>query len=1229
MTEIPDWAKTSAELTARPSAESAEETASKLPGSGREDDVIAQEPLGAKGFFETIEDAGSERVPIYGTAKQFGQYADLLVRARRAERGTASQHDLQLLNNWIVDQQRGHTIMGGAADIVMSLPKFLVELAAGAGVGKAAVVIGKKSAKDGTKALIKSLARRGALSATKAKLALRAHRAVGGQIVKATAKRKLAKGMGAGALAKGATVNAARGVGKVATIVGGMEVSSQALGKFMGLEDSGGIISAGAASKALGRVEWKGDEFGRFQVAMDQAIPGTLDLLPQGFIDGMIEVGTELGGGALARGAKGIFSGAMVKAGVKEIPLITKVQALQMKAAERWLGKGGKNTMDALLKIAEKGKFNGVMGEFLEERAVGVGHLLAQGVPGWEEDFDGMDGLFPGWAQAASELVAFSMVPAGAAGVGAAREFKIRRDFQNMTREEIVGAELKKRMEEAGDWEGAEAATDMGPVSSVKPLTADDVLEEDPVFEAESGFLTYDEMMLRKKQRTILGGNAFARKMVSIGFGLRGLVDSKYPGRAFDEDPVTYLQILGLVEKMYESIGGIVVMEGREENIEQDKARKRRLAGGAKGVDAGRGLLGMRKSKNIAEMMEKMAAVVVEVDLQRKEARPEGSSEYGHRAAQILKAFSHKGRSAMAKDTVTELAALGTQIEPGQIKKAKVLLQNVKEAMKAIPQEMRRKDYQIWADLLREQKAAQDEIKMAKAEAMMRGFQQFIRIELTADGAQYLPRTTKWFKDTFAANNPETYEKLMTMKELVTRFRRQGAFARQEAQSSDQGNPLTRWKKRMQLVTTPEGRRELKQLGEEEWIGSALAQREFVAALKVIARERGEELRTSQNPMLLDEAYAGRPAAINEQFILREAQTFDGKVRKDVQPLVAIGEHVKGRVKEFSKYLWARRVIALYEDVAAELGDDGKIRMTGGTANSRKTRLTSAIREGGLGVEDARHVVANAPEGFAEAADIYYKWWDSVLDYLAGSSNAGRLYVERMRASDPGDYVGLPRELIEVVELMGHPGTTMQSALNTDISKKLVGGMEPVGPVFEHVMEASLKLFDLAHAMNLNQVIADGLMRDGMQEFGNILSADQVPGARPSIGKVAEALAKAFEDQGKKEFAEQAREAKAAIGDSSPIEDPSQFIKIDGMQILADLAQQGGIEEWEQFVNTALEFEVDSLVPIKGDGRTVIPFRDEHGTLLYMDIKNDGLMRWFNHKLSPQQVNRVWSALAL
>ncbi|MCP5023700.1 MAG: hypothetical protein GY930_18270, partial [bacterium] len=30
-----------------------------------------------------------------------------------------------------------------------------------------------------------------------------------------------------------------------------------------------------------------------------------------------------------------------------------------------------------------------------------------------------------------------------------------------------------------------------------------------------------------------------------------------------------------------------------------------------------------------------------------------------------------------------------------------------------------------------------------------------------------------------------------------------------------------------------------------------------------------------------------------------------------------------------------------------------------------------------------------------------------------------------------------------------------------------------------------------------------------------------------------------------------------------------------------------------------------------------------------MDIKNDGLMRWFNHKLSPQQVNRVWSALAL
>jgi len=191
-------------------------------------------------------------------------------------------------------------------------------------------------------------------------------------------------------------------------------------------------------------VQWREDEFGRFRVAMDQAIPGTLELLPQGFVDAMLEVGTEYAGGALAKGAKGAWARAMQKAGVDEIPLISNLQALQMKAAERWLGKGGKNTMDRLLKIAEAGKFNGILGEFLEERAVGVGQLIAGQVNGWEEDFDGMETLLPGWTDAAAELAAFSLIPGGAAGIAAAEQWKIARDEATMTQVELAKTRIAR-----------------------------------------------------------------------------------------------------------------------------------------------------------------------------------------------------------------------------------------------------------------------------------------------------------------------------------------------------------------------------------------------------------------------------------------------------------------------------------------------------------------------------------------------------------------------------------------------------------------------------------------------------------------------------------------------------------------------------------------------------------------------------------------------------------------
>ncbi|MCP5020200.1 MAG: hypothetical protein GY930_00355, partial [bacterium] len=336
------------------------------------------------------------------------------------------------------------------ANIVGSIPKFALELVSSAGIGKAAVVVGKKGGQEATRALIRQVTREASGHAVKkATLAAMKRKAM----LESTKRRAAAK-VGRAWATKSVAGKVGRGAVKATALVAGMEFNSQLAARALGMESPGGIVSAAAASKALGRVEWNKDEFGRFQVAMDQAIPGTLELLPQGFVDAFIEVGSELSGGVLLKGAKGAFAKAGIKHGIKDIPLVNMLHGMQMKAAEKWLGKGGKHTMEALLEIAERGKFHGVMGEYLEERAGAMGRATVGLIPGWEDDFAGFDDVFPGVIDSAAELTAFSVIPIGAAGIGAANEIRIRHAEKNMSQSEILLSravrEAKRAQGEAG-----------------------------------------------------------------------------------------------------------------------------------------------------------------------------------------------------------------------------------------------------------------------------------------------------------------------------------------------------------------------------------------------------------------------------------------------------------------------------------------------------------------------------------------------------------------------------------------------------------------------------------------------------------------------------------------------------------------------------------------------------------------------------------------------------------
>lgn len=1179
------------------------------PFTGDPEQVVARaEPPGAKGFFETIGDTGVERVPFLGTAKEFSDMAGLLNMARRAESGRASQRDLQILNNWVAEQDRGHTIMGGAANIMLSIPKFAIELLASAGAGKAAVVVGKGAAKEGLRAAIRGLARNGALSATKKRTIEVVGKKYARDLARKTAARKITKGMGGAAMAKGLGVNAARGVVQVGGIVASMEALGQATGKLVGIEDSGGIISAGAANNALGKIQWEQDEFGRFQVAMDQAIPGTLDALPQGFVDAMIEVGTEFSGGVLAKGARGAFAKATAKYGIEEIPVITMLQGVQMRAAEKWLGKGGKNTMGKLLAIAEKGKFNGILGEYLEERLGDVSRGVAGAVPGWEDDFDG---TFPGLADTISELIAFSAIPAGAAGVGAVQELQIRRKEAGMSREEILQTRAERAAREAAaSGEGrADGELVVGSIRGrvrrhVENLVRSDYLEFERSYNQPGGARLAQELEELATDKQILAGNAYGSDYYDIGFGVFG-----QDGRV-DADPVSVATIM---EEMVTALGGgIDFVPGREANIETDKKRGRRFGSVAKGVDAAGKLIGLEKSKNIGEMVEKLGAVFETRYLRPQNIdQKEDESDKEFDLRQIKATFRVGGSAGMSQEALDEIQALGSIAEQGMGDAARRKLKRARRLLeKGGPQRLK--------ELVKELEA---EIEDVELQHFQIGFQNFFRLQTTADGSSIMPNASAWWNDVFKARNPVRWEKIQGLTDTIKRFRTQGAHARAEVQRSDMNAPAKVWQKRIEMVTTPAGRSALKQLFKEELIGAEFATASFTARMRALKEAVGERLKTGENLFLLDQILPGMAAATRDLFAFDKIVDWRRNTREGIKPLSAAGVIIEGRVESFGEYLRSRRAIALWEDKAALYDEEGNLLKVGGTGNSRKTSRESIRREAGIGVEDARIIVDQAPEGFEEASEIVYAWWEAVIDFLAESSEHGKEIAGRMRRRDPGDFVGLTRELKEVESVLKDAGSITQDALGVNVTKDLEGSMELVGPIWESMISMSGKMFDLAFELKRIEVIYQATQVAGMEDMVRILSPDEVEVARPKIKQLIGSAQKALQERA---WAEQA----AAAREAGEIPPPREDIGMELFGVVAGNAERH-IDDIDEFFETEVPILKDSPTPEKGDNRRIIPVKDPQGRTVYMEILNPELMRWFNGRMAPEKINIGLQALAL
>lgn len=143
----------------------------------------------------------------------------------------------------------------------------------------------------------------------------------------------------------------------------------------------------GALQRSLPEFGVGEDDAGELSMLMSATAEGFVESLPRAYADHAIEMATEFVGG-----------------------VVPAVKALQGGVLRAWLGKPGR-TVEQAMDVLRRAGWNGVVGEVVEERLADLGRatLLGEGTVA--------DALAPGWRQIAQEVVAFSVVPGGAAAL--------------------------------------------------------------------------------------------------------------------------------------------------------------------------------------------------------------------------------------------------------------------------------------------------------------------------------------------------------------------------------------------------------------------------------------------------------------------------------------------------------------------------------------------------------------------------------------------------------------------------------------------------------------------------------------------------------------------------------------------------------------------------------------------------------------------------------------------
>lgn len=281
------------------------------------------------------------------------------------------------------------------------------------------------------------------------------------------------------------------------------------------------------------------------------------------------------------------------------------------------------------------------------------------------------------------------------------------------------------------------------------------------------------------------------------------------------------------------------------------------------------------------------------------------------------------------------------------------------------------------------------------------GFAEFTRmwIESRDEARQKAPNFAEYFESVVLRNHPDGRRALDKAARLVKQWNAMTAAQQVEASRVDVTSPKERAakaKRWLQYAALPWIKR--------QWFESFVPLQQFMQTAYLRSSEVGRPLKLQDSDIYeIASAFRGSSQGIVESWFTRGITDLAGNLR-GIQPLNAVSSFVKGQeqMNDWLTYLHANRALAIWQP--------SKKFPHGRDPGITQQQAEATIQELGVKYNDMDL------SQFAQAADIFYRWNEGVLDYAAQASPTFALIVSRIRQTDPGRYLPLAREMDRITD---------------------------------------------------------------------------------------------------------------------------------------------------------------------------------------------------------------------